>query len=144
MLKTHQNTITESIIFLESPRLHFLPSSRPPTYICIYIYYIYIYTYIYILYIYILYIYIYTYIYPQTRVLSFPGFISVARVNEWRTSDVIGVLKAPGAELCQNACGVVNEQNIFCSQQYSSEGSMNKFRAYISTDTCFILLYNLL
>ena len=129
MLKTHQNATTESIIFLEPPRLHFLPSSRPPTYIyiyyiyIIYIYifiyiYIYIHTYIYIiyilyifiyLYIYIymyihIYIYIYIYIYPQTRVLSFPGLISVARVNEQRTSDVTGVLKAPGAELCQNAC----------------------------------------
>ena len=88
-------------------------------YMYIYIYYIYIYIYIHIYIIYIYYVYIYTYIYPQTRVLSFPGFISVARVNEWRTSDVIGVLKAPGAELCQNACGVVNEQNIFCSHQCS-------------------------
>ena len=45
-----------------------------------------IYTYIYIYIIYILYIYIlnilYIYIYPQTRVSSFPGLISVARVNE--------------------------------------------------------------
>ena len=45
------------------------------------------------------------YIYPHTRVLSFPGLISVARVNEQR--------KTPGAELHQNACGVVNEQNIY-------------------------------
>ena len=36
--------------------------------------YLYIYTYIYI--------YIYIYIYPNTRVSSFPGLISVARVNE--------------------------------------------------------------
>ena len=49
-------------------------------------------------------------VYPQTRVSSFPGLISVAWVNKWRTIDVTGVLKAPGAELCQNACGVVNEQ----------------------------------
>ena len=69
----------------------------------------YIYVYIYVLYIYI-YIHIYIYIYPQTRVSSFPGLISVARVNEQRTTDVTRVLKAPGAELCQNACGVVNEQ----------------------------------
>ena len=41
------------------------------------------------------------------------------------------VLKAPGAELCQNAYGVVNEQKIFCSHQCSPECSMNKFRAYI-------------
>ena len=27
----------------------------------------------------------------------------------------------PGAELCQNACGVVNEQKIFCSHQCSPE-----------------------
>ena len=30
MLKTHQNAITESIMFLEQPRQHFLPRSRPP------------------------------------------------------------------------------------------------------------------
>ena len=47
------------------------------------------------------------------------------------------MLKAPGAELCQNACGVVNEQKIFCSHQCSPECSSNKFRAYISTYTCF-------
>ena len=34
---------------------------------------------------------------------------------------------------------VVNEQKIFCSHQCSPECSMNKFRAYISTYTCFIL-----
>ena len=33
------------------------------------------------IYIYI-YIYIYTHIYPQTGVSSFPGLVSVARVNE--------------------------------------------------------------
>ena len=50
------------------------------------------------------------------------------------------VLKAPGADLFRNACGVVNEQKIFCSHQCSPECSMNKFRAYKSTDTCFVLL----
>ena len=56
-------------------------------YVCnIYIYiYIYAYIYVYIyMYIYI-YAYIYVYIYihnPQTHVLSFPGVISVAQVNE--------------------------------------------------------------
>ena len=50
-------------------------------------------------------IYIYIYIYTHTHVLSFPGLISVARVNEQRTTDVTRVLKAPGAEPCQNACG---------------------------------------
>ena len=40
------------------------------------------------------------YIYPHTRVLSFPGLISVARVNEQRTTNVTRVLKAPGAEIC--------------------------------------------
>ena len=65
--------------------------------------------------------------------------ISVARVNEWRTTDVTKVLKAAGVELCQNACGVVNEQKVFCSHQCSPECSMNKFRAYLSTDTCFVL-----
>ena len=49
------------------------------------------------------------------------------------------MLKAPSAELCQNACGVVNEQKIFCSHQCSPECSMNKFRVYISTDMCFVL-----
>ena len=29
------------------------------------------------------------------------------------------MLKAPGAELCQNVCGVVNKQKIFCSHQCS-------------------------
>ena len=71
--------------------------------------------------------------YPQTRVLSFPGLISVARVSKYRTTDVTRVLKAPGAEICQNACGVVNEQKIFFSHQCSPEYSMNKFRAYISS-----------
>ena len=71
------------------------------------------------------------YIYPQTRVSSFPWLVSVARVNEQRTTGFTRVLKAPGTELCQSACGVVNEQKIFCSHQCSSEGSVNKFRAYI-------------
>ena len=34
---------------------------------------------------------------------------------------------------------VVNEQKIFCSHQCSAECSMNTFRAYISTYTCFVL-----
>ena len=79
--------------------------------------YIHISVYIYIcinIYIYIyIYIYICIYIYPQARVSSFVGLISVVRVNEERTTDVTRVVKAPGAELCQNACGVVNEQKIF-------------------------------
>ena len=74
---------------------------------------------------------IYIVIYPQTCVSSFPRLISVARVNEWGTTDVTRVLKGPGAELYQNACGVVNEQKIFCSHQCSPECSMNKFRVYI-------------
>ena len=48
----------------------------------------------------VLYIYIYIYIYPQISVSSFPGLISVARVNEQRTTAVTRVLKAPDAELC--------------------------------------------
>ena len=60
---------------------------------------------------------IYIYIYPQARVSSFAGLISVVRVNEERTTDVTRVVKAPGAELCQNACGVVNEQKIFWFDQ---------------------------
>ena len=92
--------------------------------------YIYIYIYIYIN----IYIYIYIYIYScsQTRASSFPGLISVARINEQRTTGVTRVLKKPGAKLCQNAFGGVNEQKIFCSHQCSPEWSMNKFRAYIS------------
>ena len=58
-------------------------------------------------------LYIYIYIYIYTRVSSFHGLISVARANEYRTTYVTRVLKAPGAELCQNACGVVNEPKIF-------------------------------
>ena len=88
---------------------------------------------------YIIYMCIYIYIYPQTRVSSSPGLINVVQVNELRTTDVTRVLKAPGTELCQNACGVVNEQKIFCSHQCSPECSMNKFRGYISTYTCFVL-----
>ena len=34
---------------------------------------------------------------------------------------------------------MVNEQKIFCSHQCSPECSMNKFRAYVSTYTCFVL-----
>ena len=41
------------------------------------------------------------------------------------------MLKALAAELCQNACGVVDKQKIFHSHQCSPECSMNKFRAYI-------------
>ena len=41
------------------------------------------------------------------------------------------MLQAPGAELCQNTCGVVNKQKIFCSPQCFPECSMVKFRAYI-------------
>ena len=44
------------------------------------------------------------------------------------------MLEAPRAEPRQNACGVVNEHKIFRSHQCSPECSMNKFRAYISTD----------
>ena len=77
--------------------------------------------------------------YIYIRVSSFPELVGVARVNQQRTTDVTRVLKARGAELCQNACGVVNEQKIFCSHQCSPECSMNKFRAYISTYTCFVL-----
>ena len=77
-------------------------------------------------------------IYPQTRVSSFTGLISVARVNEQRTTDITRVLRTLGAEICQSACGVMNEQK-FSSHKRSPECSMNKFRAYISTDTCFVL-----
>ena len=60
------------------------PSMCMRIYIYIYIYiYLYIHVYISIdLSIYLsMYIYIYIYIYPHTRVLSFPGLISVAWVN---------------------------------------------------------------
>ena len=65
------------------------------------------------------------------------GLISVARVNEWRTTGNMRVLKAPGAELCQNDCSVVNEIKAFCSHQCSPDCSMNKFRAYI----CIYMLF---
>ena len=74
--------------------------------------------------------------YIYIRVSSFPELVGVARVNQQRTTDVTRVPKAPGAELCQNACGVANEQKIFCSHQRSP---MNKLRTYISTYTCFVL-----
>ena len=70
-------------------------------------------------------------VYPQTRVLSFPGLIRMIWVNQQRVTDVTRVVKAPGAKLYQMACGVVNEQKIFCSHQYSSDISMDKFRRYI-------------
>ena len=57
--------------------------------------------------------------------------------REQRTSDVTRVLKAPVAELCQIACGVVNKQKIFCSHQCSPACSMNKFRAM--QRHCFVL-----
>ena len=38
--------------------------------------------------------YISIYLYPPTRVSSCPGLISVARVNEKRTTDVTRVFKA--------------------------------------------------
>ena len=41
----------------------------------------------------------YIYIYKQTLVSSFTGLISVARVNEYRTTDLSTVFKTPGAEL---------------------------------------------
>ena len=83
-------------------------------------------------------IYIYIYIYPIYE--SFPGLISVAR-----TTDVIRVVKAPGVELCQNACGVLNEQKLFCSHQCSPECSMNKFRRiYPQTRICiYIYIYTI-
>ena len=65
------------------------------------------------LYIYI-YIYIYLYTYPQTRVSSCPRLISVAQVNEYRTTDVSRVLKAPGVELAKT---LVAKKQVFCSHQ---------------------------
>ena len=62
----------------------------------------------------------------------------MARVKESRTTDVTRVLKAPGAELYQNACDVVNEQKIFFSHQCSVECLMNKFRAYIYIYMCVV------
>ena len=88
----------------------------------------------------IMYIYIYiSYVYPQTLVLLFPGLISVARVNDQRTTDVTRVVKALGAELCQSACGMVNEQKIFCSHQCYPACFMKKFRSNISEDTCLVI-----
>ena len=65
-------------------------------------------------------------IYSQTRVSFFPGLVSVARVNELRTTNATRVLKAPCAKLCQNACGERTKNILF-----SSVFSMNKFRAFI-------------
>ena len=60
-------------------------------------------------------LYIYIYIYPQTRISSFPGLISVARLNEQSTTDVTRVLKTPGAEICQNTCGERTKNILFSS-----------------------------
>ena len=100
-------------------------------YVTLYIYIFYIYIYL-LLYIYISLLYIHTaYIYIYIYISSFPGLISVARVNEQRKTDATRVLKVPGAELCQIVCGVVNEQKIFSSHQSSIDSSMKKLRAYI-------------
>ena len=72
-------------------------------------------------------------IYLQTYVLSFPGIIRMAQVTKWRTT-VIRVLKAPGAELCQNAWGVVNKQKIFCFHQCSPE---NRIFCIVFTEYLF-------
>ena len=80
-------------------------------------------------------------IYPHTRVSSFPRLISVAWVNEKRTTDVTRVLKAPVLSFAKwlvvwwknkkysVLISVLNE----CSSVFSSECSMNKFRIYIYT-----------
>ena len=57
-------------------------------------------------------------IYSQTRVSFFPGLVSVARVNELRTTNVTRVLKAPGAELCQNSCDE-RTKKIFFTYTYT-------------------------
>ena len=76
--------------------------------------------------------------YRHTCVSSCPGLISVARVNEYRTTDVTRVLKTPGAELSQNACGK-RTKNILFSSVFSRVLN-DKFRAYISMYTCFVLV----
>ena len=59
--------------------------------------------------------YIYTHTHTHTHVSSCPGLISVARVNEETTTDVTRVLKTPGAELSQNACGERTKNILFSS-----------------------------
>ena len=77
-----------------------------------------------------IYIYIYIYIYPQTRVSLFPGLtVWLGLTSRASRTDVTRVLKAPGAELCQNTCGVVNVQKIFCSYQCSPEHIYPQTRA---------------
>ena len=58
-----------------------------------------------------IYIYIYIYIYPKIHVASFPGLISVARVNEQRTTDVTRVLKILVLSFAKMF--VVNDQKYF-------------------------------
>ena len=73
-------------------------------------------------------------VYPRARVSPFPGHITVARIIVEYITHITRVLKAAGAELCQNACGVVNEQKTFCSHQYSSESRwINSERIYLQT-----------
>ena len=57
----------------------------------------------------------------------------MAQVTKWRTT-AIRVLKAPGAELCQNAWGVVKEQKKFCSHQCSPE---NRIFCIVFTEYLF-------
>ena len=76
------------------------------------------------------YIYIDIY-YPHTRVSSCPGLVSVARVNEYRTSDVIRVLKTPGVELSQNACGERTEKYFVLISVLQSAQLINLELTYI-------------
>ena len=82
---------------------------------------------------------IYIYIYIHRHVFR---LFQDSSVWPGLTSDVTRVLKAPGGELWQNACGVVNEQKSFCSHHYSPECSMKKFRAYIYTYVFIYILLN--
>ena len=88
-----------------------------------YIYIIHIYIYIYIQYIYIYNIYIYTiyiyiYIYPHTHTFG-PSQDS----SMWLRLTSRQQLMSPECSkhqvlsFCENACGVMNEQKIFCSYQ---------------------------
>ena len=61
------------------------------------------------------------YIYSHTCISSFPGLISVAQVNEWRTTDVTRECLKHQVLSFAKMLGVVNEQKIFCFHQCSPE-----------------------
>ena len=86
------------------------------------------------------YIYIYVYIYPHIRIHVFhPAQDSSVWFGLTSREELMPLECSTHQVLSLAKMLVVNKQKIFCSHQFSRKCSMNKFRAYISTYTCFIL-----